>query len=50
VIPQLAAALERPDAEPLSPYDERMLDQVREVLGVRRILYEEIPAATRSSA
>jgi len=48
-IPRLALALERPGAEPLSPYEERMLDEAREVLRVRRILHEQIRPPGRST-
>jgi len=48
-IPRLALALERPGAEPLSPYEERMLDEAREVLRVRRILHEQIQLPGRST-
>src|SRR5207237_4630369 len=37
-IPRLAFALERPNAEPLSPHDERALDEAREVLRIRQDL------------
>ena len=48
-IPRLASALERPGAEPLPPYQERMLDEAREVLRVRRILHEQIQRPGRST-
>lgn len=41
-IPPLAAVLERPNLEPLDPYDERTLDEARDTLRIRRILHEEI--------
>jgi hypothetical protein len=47
-IPRLAAVLERPDAEPLPPYQERMLDEAREVLRVRQMLHEQIQLPGRS--
>jgi hypothetical protein len=47
-IAPLASALERPGAEPLSPYQERMLDEAREVLRVRRMLHEQIRLPGRS--
>jgi hypothetical protein len=48
-IAPLASALERPGAEPLSPYQERMLDEAREVLRVRRLLHEHVPLPGRST-
>ena len=48
-IPRLAPGLERPGLEPLSPYEERMLDEAREVLRVRRILHEQIQLPGRST-
>jgi hypothetical protein len=50
VMPELSATLERANAEPLSPYDEQTLDHAREILRVRRILHQEIPAPGRSTA
>jgi Family of unknown function (DUF5691) len=50
VMPQLAVALERANGEPLSPYEEQKLDEAREMLRVRRILHEELPAPGRSTA
>jgi hypothetical protein len=48
-IAPLSSALERPGAEPLSPYQERMLDEAREVLRVRRMLHEQIHLPGRST-
>jgi len=47
-IPRLAAVLERPDAEPLPPYQERMLDEAREVLRVRQLLHEQISGRSKT--
>jgi hypothetical protein len=48
-IAPLASALERPHAEPLPPHQERMLDEAREVLRVRRMLHEQIDLPGRST-
>ncbi|MFL5430124.1 MAG: DUF5691 domain-containing protein [Myxococcales bacterium] len=44
--PQLAAVFERPNLEPLDPYDERTLDEAREVLRIRQILHHELSGST----
>jgi hypothetical protein len=48
-IAPLASALERPGAEPLSPYQERILDEAREVLRLRSMLHEQIRLPGRST-